>query len=116
MGSGPGFLPLALSSTRIGADMWLVVVRGEIDMSDARRLAGKLESAIQMLGVVCVVADFTDVTFIDAAGLGALVEAHKVLARAGRKLEVIGADGPVARVLTLTGVGSLVGVAGSEAA
>src|SRR5882762_7348150 len=106
MGSDPGSAPVALSSTRIGADMWLVVVRGEIDMSDARQLADKLESATLMVGVVCVVADFADVTFIDAAGLGALVEAHNVLAPAGRKLKVIGAHGPVAKVLTLTGVGS----------
>jgi anti-anti-sigma factor len=105
-----------MSSTVIGADMWLVVVRGEIDMSDARQLAAKLESAAQMRGVVCVVADFNDVSFIDAAGLGALVEAHKVLARARRTLEVIGAYGSVAKIMTVTGVGLLVGVAGTDAA
>ena len=48
------------------------------------------------------IADFTEVRFLDAAGLRALVQAYKVLAQAGKALKVFGAQGLVARVLAYT--------------
>jgi anti-sigma B factor antagonist len=101
---------LAMSSELVGDDIWCVRVTGEIDLSNSTRVAATLMAPAKTPAIMIVIADFTEVRFLDAAGLGALVEAHKVLAQAGKALKVFGAQGLVARVLTFTDVGRLVGV------
>jgi anti-anti-sigma factor len=102
--------PLAMSSELVGDDIWCVRVIGEIDLSNSTRVAATLMAPAKTSAIMIVIADFTEVRFLDAAGLRALVQTYKVLAQAGKALKVFGAQGLVARVLAYTGVGRLVGV------
>ncbi|WP_051836851.1 STAS domain-containing protein [Streptomyces sp. NRRL WC-3742] len=79
-----------------------VRARGEIDLDTAPRLRRELERALSEHHVV--VLDLSQVTFMDCAGLGALVQARNRADHSGRRLVVHGISRPVARLLTLAGL------------
>lgn len=54
-----------------------------------------------------VLADFSGVTFIDGAGIGALAFLHRRLAATGRRLGVVGATGQPRDCLRDLGLGRL---------
>jgi anti-sigma B factor antagonist len=55
-----------------------------------------------------VIIDFTNVPFVDSAGLGALVGAYVAAQRHQRKLAVVGANKQVSALIDMTQVGTLV--------
>ncbi|MEU9079558.1 STAS domain-containing protein [Kitasatospora sp. NPDC004745] len=81
---------------------FVVRAGGEIDLDTApslrRALAAALESHRE------VVLDLSEVTFMDCAGLGALVRARNQADRCGGRLSLRGARHRVARLLELTGL------------
>jgi anti-sigma B factor antagonist len=54
-----------------------------------------------------VVVDLSDITFIDSAGLGALVGAHRRMLEAGGRLRVVRPPALVGRAFELTGLDEL---------
>ena len=76
-----------------------IPLRGEIDMSNAGSLRQALRSVDDHDGAV-VVVDFAQVTFIDCAGLGPLLEAQ---ARLGRRLRLRNVPPRVRRMLVFSG-------------
>jgi anti-sigma B factor antagonist len=55
-----------------------------------------------------VILDFTNVPFMDSAGLGALVGAYVAAQRTHRKLAVVGANTQVKALIDMTQVGTLI--------
>ncbi len=51
-----------------------------------------------------VVVDLTHLEFLDSTGLGALIGAHRRAAEGGGSLRLIVNDGPILRLLTITGL------------
>jgi anti-anti-sigma factor len=81
----------------------VVAFSGEIDMAVAEEVNAALETWPSAGGPVTI--DLSDVTFIDSAGIGALLRAAAALGERGCII-VHGANGPVKKVFELTGVGS----------
>ncbi|MFD9124725.1 STAS domain-containing protein [Kitasatospora sp. NPDC059571] len=81
---------------------FIVRANGEIDLDTApallRALAAALESHRE------VVIDLSEVTFMDCAGLGALVRARNQADRCGARLVLRGAGCCIVRLLRLTGL------------
>jgi anti-sigma B factor antagonist len=76
---------------------------GEVDLATA----GLLDHQIQELwdsGWKEVIADLRDVTFMDSSGLHVLVAHHRRAATDGVRFSIIDGNGPVSRVLELTGI------------
>ena len=81
-----------------------VAVSGEVDLATAEVLRDSLlgvlrDEAPTMLGV-----DLAGVTFLDCAGISALVAVRNAAARTGRQMRVTHAQPIVRRVLDLTGL------------
>jgi anti-anti-sigma factor len=81
-----------------------VAVSGEVDLATADVLRDSLLGVLRdetptMLGV-----DFAGVTFLDCAGISALVAVRNAAARTGRQLRITHAQPIVRRVLDLTGL------------
>lgn len=91
--------------TSVEADRVVVALAGECDLSGREELASVLLAAVA--GADAVFVDLADLTFMDSSGLHGLVTAHQAARKAGRRLYVVNAGGPVAAVLDLTGVGAL---------
>lgn len=77
---------------------------GELDLASGARVRW----ALPRLGGHRLLVDLSRLTFIDAAGLSALLLARRELELAGRRLELEEARGPVRRVFELSGLGHLV--------
>ena len=79
----------------------LLVAEGEIDLASAPPLELELE---ECLGLGSVVVDLSKVTFIDSTGLRVLLTAHERAGQTGRKVRLVVAEGPVTKLLSITGV------------
>ena len=77
----------------------VVMLRGELDIANAAGLRAVLSEAVARNPHV--IADLSDLTFIDCASLGALVRARARAREAGGDLVLAGARGRVLRVLAL---------------
>jgi anti-sigma B factor antagonist len=82
---------------------------GEIDVAEAAESRAFLLAALGA-GRPCLVVDVTDVTFIDASGLGVLVFVAKTAARDGGWLRLVGASPLLSRILRITRLGAVLPV------
>lgn len=89
---------------------------GEIDMATADALGATITDALHRPGVREVVVDLADVRFLDSSGVRVLVHGVAVGRERGVTLRVENPQPVVARVLRITGVGPLLGLADGDAA
>jgi anti-sigma B factor antagonist len=75
---------------------------GEIDFTSSGPVQSTLLSMI-LPGGGTVVADLSQVTFLDSSGLGVLVQAHRTALERDNRLVVV-ASPPVRKLLKLTGL------------
>jgi anti-sigma B factor antagonist len=83
----------------------VVVVRptGDLDAYTAPELRSRLRGATEA-GARILVVDLSAVTFIDSAGLGALVGAHRRMREGGGVLRIVQPPPLVGRAFELTGL------------
>lgn len=81
----------------------VVRAHGEIDLYTAHEFERALESGTQK-GACALIADLTDVSYLDSSGLSALLHAHKLMTARGGSIYVIASPGTpgVRRVLQIT--------------
>jgi anti-sigma B factor antagonist len=84
-------------------DATVLEVAGEVDIASCAALREALSQAAAR-PPHRVVVDLRPVTFMDSAGIGILVAAHKRLRAHSGRLVLVDVDGPVQRVLHLTGL------------
>jgi anti-anti-sigma factor len=90
----------AIREHRVGGRAVLSVT-GEVDLSNAADLRVAIESAASRAFELWL--DLSGVTFMDSSGLHAMAKARGRLIEANTRLAVICPEGPVLRVLALTG-------------
>ena len=84
----------------------LVAVAGELDLASAPALGDTLRRLDP--GCELVTLDLRALTFLDVAGLHAVVDARSLARATGRRLQILAPRGEAARVLELTGTRELV--------
>ncbi len=82
---------------------------GELDLAAKPAVNELVRRRLADAAITRLVIDLSGVTFIDSSGIGTLIGCRNLAERAGKVLQAIGAQGRVARVLELTGVGDLLG-------
>jgi anti-anti-sigma factor len=83
----------------------LIVAGGELDISATSELSAIF--AMSAAGPqTMVVLDLTSVDFIDSSALGTILRAAQQLEGAGKRLHVVAPEGPVRRLLEITGTAS----------
>jgi anti-anti-sigma factor len=93
--------------------IFVIAVDGEADMTTAVKFNESFFSAARS-GVRRVVADLTDVSFIDTTMLNALVVGHRRMVRDHGHFAVVCSGPRVSRVLEITGLGQILDVFGSR--
>jgi len=83
-----------------------VFVTGELDLATAPRL----DEVLSALTSDVVVVDLSGCTFLDSAGIRALVHTARSLGEADRGLRVVTSDAGILRLLEITGVDKLIQV------
>jgi anti-anti-sigma factor len=94
--------PVIVRESRTGGRQTLYPV-GELDAVVADRFEMVVAAALTDERLTGVVVDLSAVTFLDCAGVGALVASRQSAQRAAKAFDVIGATGLPRRVLQLTG-------------
>lgn len=102
---------LEIQSEHSGATL-TVHAAGEIDLANADALAAELHEA-ERAGAEAIVLDLTKLEFIDSTGIALIVAIHQRLNDGGasRFRLAVGPEGPVRRLLELTGVEARVPIA-----
>lgn len=88
----------------------LVVVEGEVDVSNAGELRDVLNAAADEGPAKPITVDLADVSYIDSTGIGVLVGAKNRATQAGTSFVVTNPQRNVARVLSLLGVNKELGL------
>ncbi|OJF12019.1 anti-anti-sigma factor [Couchioplanes caeruleus] len=96
--------PFAIVAHPADAGVACLALHGEVDAEAAEALEAAVARAGRQAGVSDVVLDLTAVTFLDAAGVAAVVRSALAAADGGVRLRTQGACGIVRRVLEVTGV------------
>lgn len=84
----------------------VVTVKGPADLYTAQELRETLCDAAQA-SRGALVADLTEVTFLDSSGLGALLAAHQRASRLGGGITVVHDDTQIAQTLRVTGLDAI---------
>jgi anti-anti-sigma factor len=79
-------------------------LRGELDLAAVPRLSAAIEDALAVPAPCGLVLDLGEVTFLDCATLGALMQGRAMALDRGRPYQVTGARGLPRRVMELTGL------------
>ncbi|MEV5439548.1 STAS domain-containing protein [Streptomyces sp. NPDC052682] len=85
----------------------VVALRGEID-HDVRAVLSEVLRVEHDAAAPRVVADLSEVTFMDSSGINVFVSAHQQVRDAGGWVRIAGAQEPVLRVLQLVGVDAVI--------
>lgn len=83
---------------------------GELDADDAPAVRTMLAEQV-LGGSGSLVLDLSELTFIDSAGLAALIAAHKGTRSAGTSFLLAGVSPAVAKILSVTGLDAVLTVA-----
>lgn len=105
---------MSVATVRRDRQRALVRVVGELDLSTAAPLWAVLHSHLAA-GRRFVRLDLSAVTFLDATALGGLTVAHQEALERRGTLVITGAHSVVARLLTLTGLDTVLFVGGPRA-
>jgi anti-anti-sigma factor len=98
-----------LASVTIGEKgaVFLVGIRGEVDMSNAQQVGDEMRDAIPN-HAEGVVLDLTQTSYLDSRGISLLFQMARRLNMRGQRLAIaVPEDAPIRSVLSLTGVGSV---------
>ena len=87
----------------------VVALPAEIDLANEREVEEELGWLLNVQQARPLVADLTQTTFCDSAGIAALVRAWRRAAVLGTSLRVVAPDGPVLRILQLLGAAQVLG-------
>jgi anti-anti-sigma factor len=91
------------------AGQTVMALEGELDLATTRELEARLGEDDVAAGDV--VMDLSQLSFIDASGLRALVAAYRAAVARGHSLSVTRTSPPLERMLSLTGSRRLLGLA-----
>jgi anti-anti-sigma factor len=93
---------LEVDELAAGDSTHVIALTGELDVATVEAFNAAVERAVSD-GVAAVVADLTQVTFIDSSGLAAMLGALRSLDHAGARLVIACANPTVLRVFEITG-------------
>lgn len=78
-------------------------LRGSLDLATAPAVRSALLEAAEK-GTHDLIVDLTQLEFLDSTGLGVLIGAHRRAAERGASFRLIVRDGPISRLLNITGL------------
>lgn len=89
--------------TEDGGETLLFKLRGSLDLATAPTVRAALSEAAEK-GSQHLIVDLTQLEFLDSTGLGVLIGAHRRAAEHGGSFRLVVSDGPISRLLNITGL------------
>jgi anti-sigma B factor antagonist len=95
-------LNIALTTENEGETL-VLVLRGSLDLATAPTVRAALLDAIEKAHHNLIV-DLSQLEFLDSTGLGVLIGAHRRTAERNGSFRLVISDGPISRLLNITGL------------
>lgn len=86
-----------------GGETLVFRLRGSLDLATAPAVRAALADATDR-GSHHVIVDLTQLEFLDSTGLGVLIGAHRRTSERSKTLRLVVNDGPILRLLNITGL------------
>ncbi|NUT51491.1 MAG: STAS domain-containing protein [Saccharothrix sp.] len=102
MASTDGGTPLLSFDVTTRGDSRVIVCRGELDTASGKALVGEVARQCEH-GTRLVVVDLSEITSVGAAGINALIAAHRAASATGSRMVAAGGPRCVRRTVDLTG-------------
>ena len=80
----------------------------EIDHHSSKEIREQTEEYLRTAGIRHIVFDFSQTTFMDSSGIGALLGRYKRMRDVGGSVMIYGADARIRRILRISGVDKLI--------
>ncbi len=90
-------------NTELEDDIAIIDLKGEVDLYTAPEFKQHLVRQIEQ-GIVRIIVDFSDTTFIDSTTLGVLVGGVKRLRPVGGVLAIVCSDRNIVKIFEITGL------------
>ncbi len=90
-------------------DMLIIRVSGEIDHHTAESIRKSMTKSIEKSDKIHVLMDFSQVSFMDSAGVGMILGRYKQVSAKGGNLYVQGVSAQVERVFKVAGLYQVIG-------
>ncbi len=88
----------------------VVMIKDEIDEYSIKKIRGRVDYEIQRYMPKKVVFDFSDVTFMDSAGIGFIIGRYKFASVVGAELELYNLTNNVRKIFEMSGILRLIPV------
>jgi anti-anti-sigma factor len=105
--------PAVFEAESVDDSVELIVVSGELDISNSAELRRRVEQALEGPRD-CIVLDLHGLTYMDSSGIAALIYAHQVTSAGGGGMAVVVASPSVRRTLEVRGLDGLLTMASSR--
>jgi|SRR5579863_2967486 anti-sigma B factor antagonist len=89
--------------TEDGGDILVFKLRGCLDLATSPTVRAALGDATEK-GSHNIMVDLTHLEFLDSTGLGVLIGAHRRATEHGGSLRLVVQDGPILRLMNITGL------------
>ncbi|HEX3369007.1 MAG TPA: STAS domain-containing protein [Candidatus Cybelea sp.] len=86
-----------------GGETLVLNVRGSMDIATSPTVRTAISEAIDG-GATHLIVDLSRLDFLDSTGLGVLIGAHRRTAENGGSLRLVVREGPISRLLNITGL------------
>jgi stage II sporulation protein AA (anti-sigma F factor antagonist) len=82
----------------------IVILRGELDHNSAEEVRVRIDDRIDRYNIDKVILNFSEVTFMDSSGIGAVLGRYKKISNKGGKLCIAEPSKNVNRIFELAGL------------
>ena len=91
-------------------ELLIVSLSGELDHHTAKKVKELSEETIKNKGVINLIFDFTDLSFMDSSGIGLVMGRFKTLQKSGAKLNLSNLPPNIYKVMKLAGIDRLANI------
>ncbi len=91
-------------SVLIRSKTLIVSLSGELDHHSAKEVKDMVEEVIKNHGVLNLIFDFSNLTFMDSSGIGIVVGRYKLISAMGGKVAIVSKNRIINRLLTMSGI------------
>ena len=100
-----------MESTYIKEDKQLIFkINEDIDECCVQKIRRKLDNEIERYMPKEILFDFSDVSFMDSAGIGLLIGRYKLANMLGGKVEVTNINTPIRKIFEMSGIFKIIPV------
>lgn len=86
----------------------VVSLSGELDHHTAKDVKNLIEEVIKNRGIVNLVFDFTNLTFMDSSGIGVVIGRYKLVRSMGGKVTIVSPARNVSKLLSMSGINKII--------